>query len=112
MEERDNELTESLAHCRQQKGEILKKINDIHKNLKEKKVAIDDIKCQEDNLLAKFHELCPPGSQFYDDLLGIYKKIVKRKNVQLRNNDDEGEDEDDYEDDEEDDEDDEDMNPH
>lgn len=36
MEDRDNELTEALASCRQQKGEILKKINNIAKDLKEK----------------------------------------------------------------------------
>lgn len=39
-----------LAVCRQDKGEILKKINQIAKDLKEKKEAIDEIKLKEENL--------------------------------------------------------------
>lgn len=62
MEDRDNELTQALAFCRQEKGDILKKINAIAKDLKEKKEAIDEIKAKEESYIAKFHEYCPEGS--------------------------------------------------
>ena len=41
VEGRDQEPTTRLAACRQEKGEILKKINEISKQLREKKKGID-----------------------------------------------------------------------
>ena len=110
MEERDNELTEALAICRQQKGEILKKINSIAKDLKDRKEAIDEIKAKEEALHAKFHEYCPEGKPYYDLLLARFKKITKkRRNRTVRDDEEEGDDQeenaddDDFEDEDEDD---------
>ena len=62
MESKDRELTEMLKECRQNKGNILKEINEISRKLKEKKKEIEEIKDREDDLMKRFHELCPEGS--------------------------------------------------
>ena len=79
MEGRDKELTSSLSECRQNKANILKEISEIQKRLRDKKGEIEEIKEKEDDLMKKFHELCPDGSPFYDEILLFFKKIIKRK---------------------------------
>lgn len=80
MEGRDQELTKALAKCRQDKGQILREINEISKQLREKKVAIDGIKAREEDLMVKFHDLCPEGSDKYDEIRKFFEKIIKRRN--------------------------------
>ena len=52
MESRDQELTKRLAKCRQDKGQILREINEISKKLRDKKKEIDEIKKREEELMA------------------------------------------------------------
>lgn len=115
MESKDRELTEMLKECRQNKGNILKEINEISRKLKEKKKEIEDIKDREDELMKRFHELCPEGSSFYDEILAFFKKIIKRRKrtekMEKQNDDGDDDDEDmDFEDEEEEDDEDEDEN--
>lgn len=115
MESRDQELTKRLAKCRQDKGLILREINEISKKLREKKKEIDDIKTREEELMVKFHELCPEGSDKYDEIRKYFEKIIKRRGNKKQqfdkeagdgeDDDDGGEEEEDFEDEEEDDED-------
>jgi hypothetical protein len=75
MEGCDQELTKRLAKCRQDKGGILREINGISAKLRDKKVEIDKIKVREDDLMAKFHELCPEGSDKYDIIRAYFEKV-------------------------------------
>lgn len=77
MEGRDQELTKRLAKCRQEKGVILRDINGISGKLRDKKVEIDRIKAREDDLMAKFHELCAEGSDKYDVIRAYFEKVQK-----------------------------------
>ena len=79
MEGKDQELTKRLAKCRQDKGQILREINEISKKLREKKKEIDEIKDKEENLNARFHDLCPVDSQKYDEIRKFFEKIIKRR---------------------------------
>jgi len=94
----------------------LKEINDISKKLREKKNEIDGIKSREEELMTKFHELCPEGSDKYDEIRKFFEKIIKRRTKQKQvdreagdgDEDDEdggADEEEDYEEDEEDEED-------
>lgn len=82
--------------------------------MREKKVEIDGIKAREEDLMTKFHELCPEGSDKYDDIRRFFEKIIKRrvkqkhfdKEVNGEDDDEDGEEEEEYEDDDDDDEDD------
>lgn len=117
MEGRDQELTKALAKCRQDKGQILREINEISKKLREKKNEIDGIKAKEEDLMVKFHELCPEGSDKYDDIRKFFERIIKRRPKQKQfdkeagdgadedEDDDNAEEEEEYEEDEEDEED-------
>lgn len=113
METRDQELTRALAKCRQDKGQILREINEISKKLREKKVEIDAIKAKEEELMTKFHELCPEGTDKYDDIRKYFEKIIKRrtkhkqfeKEAQGDDDEDEQEEEEEFEEEEEDEED-------
>ncbi len=58
---------------------ILKDINDISRKLKDKTKEINDIKEREDDLMARFHELCPEGSEKYDEIRKFFDKVIKRK---------------------------------
>jgi len=55
METKDQELTKRHQSCRQEKGLILKEINEISKRLREKRKDIDKIKEREEDLYVKFH---------------------------------------------------------
>jgi chromosome segregation ATPase len=114
MEGKDQELTKRLAKCRQDKGQILREINEISKKLRDKKKEIDDIKEREESLMARFHELCPEGSDKYDEIRKFFEKIIKRRRRAERHtekeagdgeDEDEAEEEEDFEEEEEDDED-------
>ena len=58
---------------------ILKDINDISRKLKDKTKEINDIKEREDDLMARFHELCPEGTDKYDEIRKFFDKVIKRK---------------------------------
>lgn len=79
MEQKDQELTAQLTSNRQQKGHIMKEITDITKQLKVKKKEIENIKHEEENLLVRFHELCPEGSNKYVEIKRHYEKITKKR---------------------------------
>ena len=79
MESKDQLLTRRLAECRKEKGMILKDINDISRKLKDKTKEINDIKEREDDLMARFHELCPEGTDKYDEIRKFFDKVIKRK---------------------------------
>jgi ABC-type transporter lipoprotein component MlaA len=90
----------------------LREINDISKRLREKKKDIDDIKEREEALMAKFHELCPEGSDKYDEIRKFFEKITKRRKHKLKaekaeggEDEEEEEEEEEFEEDEEEDED-------
>ena len=95
MEDKDHELSHQLASCRQEKGLIMKEINEITKKLREKRKEIDNIKNEEDMLMAKFHEYCPEGSPKYDELRKFYERITKKRRkaekVEKENEDDDDE---------------------
>lgn len=95
MEEKDHDLSRALAGCRQEKGIIMKDINDITRKLREKRKEIDNIKNEEDVLLVKFHEYCPEGSPKYDELRKFYERITKKRRkaekVEKENEDDDEE---------------------
>ena len=69
--------------------------------MKEKKKEIDDIKEREENLMTKFHELCPLDSPKYEDIRKFFEKIIKRKKRPERNLDKDGDGDDDEEEEEE-----------
>ncbi len=77
METRDQDLTKRLAKCRQEKGVILREINGISAKLRDKKTDIDKIKAREDDLMAKFHEVCPEGNDKYDILRAYFEKVQR-----------------------------------
>ena len=95
MEEKDHDLSHQLASCRQEKGLIMKEINEITKKLREKRKEIDNIKNEEDALMAKFHEYCPEGSPKYDELRKFYERITKKRRkaekIEKENEDDDEE---------------------
>merc|ERR1711935_310203 len=76
---KDIQLTKRLAECRQEKGKILKDINEISRKLKDKKKEIDLIKEKEEDLMVKFHELCPERSDKYEEIRKFFEKIIKKK---------------------------------
>ncbi len=57
----------------------MREINEISKQLREKKSQIDSIKSREEDLMVRFHELCPEGSDKYDEIRKYFEKIMKRK---------------------------------
>lgn len=79
MEHKDIQLTKRLADCRQEKGKILKEINDISRKLKDKKKEIDLIKDKEEELMTRFHEYCPERSEKYEEIRKFFEKIIKKK---------------------------------
>lgn len=79
MESKDHQLTKRLASCRQEKGQILKEINEISRKLKDKKKEIDEIKEKEEDLMNRFHELCPERSDKYEEIRKFFEKIIKRR---------------------------------
>merc|ERR1712021_49844 len=79
MEGKDILLTKRLAECRQEKGKILKDINEISRKLKDKKKEIDLIKEKEEDLMVKSHELCPERSDKYEEIRKFFEKIIKKK---------------------------------
>lgn len=99
MEGKDIQLTKRLAQCRQDKGQILKEINEISRKLKDKKKEIDEIKEKEEDLMIRFHELCPERSDKYDEIRKFFEKIIKRRRrvEKPEKGDDEEEDEDEVE---------------
>jgi chromosome segregation ATPase len=98
MESKDIQLTKRLASCRQEKGQILKEINEISRKLKDKKKEIDEIKEKEEELMIRFHEFCPERSDKYEEIRKFFEKIIKRKRriekPEKGENEDEDEDED------------------
>jgi len=116
MEGKDIQLTKRLAECRQEKGKILKDINEISRKLKDKKKEIDLIKEKEEDLMVKFHELCPERSDKYEEIRKFFEKIIKKKKKKPEKPDkqdgdeDEDEEEDAEEEEEEDEDEDEDEN--
>ena len=111
MEGKDQELTKRLAKSRQDKGQILREINEISKKLREKKKEIDEIKEMEEDLMVRFHDLCPEGTDKYDDIRKFFEKITKRRKPKQRmeregdEDDEEEEEEEEFEEEEEEDED-------
>lgn len=110
MEHKDIMLTKRLAECRQEKGKILKEINEISRKLKDKKKEIDGIKEKEEDLMNKFHDLCPERSEKYEEIRKFFEKIIKKKKkkpekVEKPEGEEDEEDEDAEEEEEEDDED-------
>jgi len=79
METKDQELTKRHQSCRQEKGIILKEINDISKRLREKRKDIDKIKEREEDLYVKFHQLIPEGHEKYDEIRKFYEKITRKR---------------------------------
>jgi len=101
MEGKDIQLTKRLAGCRQEKGQILKEINEISRKLKEKKKEIDEIKEKEEDLMSRFHELCPERSDKYEEIRKYFEKILKRRRRVEKPERAEGDEDDDEEDAEE-----------
>jgi chromosome segregation ATPase len=79
MESKDISLTKRLASCRQEKGQILKEINEISRKLKDKKKEIDEIKEKEEDLMVRFHELVPERDENYEKCRKFFERIIKRK---------------------------------
>ena len=79
MESKDIAINKRLASSRQEKGHILKEINDISRKLKDKKKEIDEIKEKEEDLMMRFHELCPERSDKYEEIRKFFEKIIKRR---------------------------------
>jgi len=58
----------------------LKEINEISKKLRDKKKEIDEIKEKEENLMVRFHDLCPDdGSENYEKIRKFFEKIKPRR---------------------------------
>merc|ERR1711935_750965 len=102
---KDIQLTKRLAECRQEKGKILKDINEISRKLKDKKKEIDLIKKKEEDLMVKFHELCPERSDKYEEIRKFFEKIIKKKKKKPEKPDKQDGDEEEEEEDEDEDED-------
>lgn len=79
MEAKDQRLTRSLAECRKHKGNILRDITEISRQLKGKEKEIAKIAEVDSDLMIKFHELCPERSDKYDIIRTFFEKNVKRK---------------------------------
>ena len=96
MESKDVALTKRLGDCRKDKGQILKEINEISRKLKDKKKEIDEIKEKEEDLMVRFHELCPERSDQYEPIRKFFEKIIKRRRrvEKPEKNEDDEEDED------------------
>jgi len=100
MESKDITLTKRLASCRQEKGQILKEINEISRKLKDKKKEIDEIKEKEEDLMIRFHEFCPERSDKYEEIRKFFEKIIKRRRrVEKPEKGDAGEDDEDEDED-------------
>ena len=64
----------------------MREINEISKKLRDKKKEIDEIKDKEENLMGRFHELCPDdGSDNYEKIRKFFEKIIKRRRRVDRN---------------------------
>lgn len=110
MEAKDKKLTKSLADCRKQKGDILRHITDISRQLRGKEKEINAIVEKQEELDQKFLELCPERSDKHDIIRAFFEKHVKRKakkevRERAEDEDDDDDDEDEAEEEEDDDED-------
>lgn len=79
----------------------MKEINEISRKLKEKKKEIDEIKEKEEDLMTRFHELCPERSDKYEEIRKYFEKILKRRRRVEKPERAEGDEDDDEEDAEE-----------
>jgi len=90
-------LTKRHQSCRQEKGLILKEINEISKRLREKRKEIDGIKEREEDLYLKFHNIIPEGHEKYDEIRKFYEKITRKRRKTEKIEKDTPDDEDDEE---------------
>lgn len=80
LEERDRELTADLARSKSLKGDIIRSITSITRQLEDKKDKIDIIAQKETEIKRRFHELCPEGSTHYAELSAFFEKLNVRRN--------------------------------
>ena len=79
MQPEDMRLSNELKKCTEQKGFIIKEIQDISRKLISKRAEVEDIKEEEAKLLAQFHELVDTNHEMYDQILAFYEKITKKR---------------------------------
>ena len=114
FEAKDKMLTNKLEKCQRDKAEVVASISDCHGRLETKGVDLEEWTAKEHEIMEEFKKIVPESNGFYEQLLKIFKRKIKRKKV--RNNDDdddemdsEEEDDDDYDSDDDDDDDEEEV---
>jgi hypothetical protein len=79
MQPEDMRLSNELKKCTEQKGFIIKEIQDISRKLIAKRAEVEDIKDEEAKLLSQFHDLVDTNHENYDQILAFYEKITKKR---------------------------------
>jgi len=103
FEKKDTMLAKRLESKHNEKQEIVAKVADCQEKLTQKKMEIERLLDRDRQIMAEFHSALGDGNKFYEQLLKIFKKKIKRKKISENDDDDEDdEDESDEDDDDED----------
>ena len=78
FEKKDNLLTVKLEKCRTDKAQVVADIADSQDKLAAKKAEIDVWQEKDKFIINEFNSLVGESNQFYDPLLKIFKKRIKR----------------------------------
>ena len=104
FEKKDTTLSKRLESKHNEKAEIVVRVAECQEKLTQKKVEIERLLDRDRQIMAEFHSALGDGNKFYDALLKIFKRKIKRKKQQQDGDDDEDdEDDDDISDDDDDD---------
>ncbi len=103
FEKKDTSLAKRLESKHNEKSEIVAKVAECQEKLTQKKMEIERLLDRDRQIMAEFHAALGENNKFYDALLKIFKKKIKRKRQAAGGDDDDEDDEDEDEDDEDDD---------
>ena len=79
MQPEDQRLSGELKKCTEQKGFIIKEIQDISRQLIKYRQDVEEIKNDEAKLLEQFHQCVNTDNEHYDQILAFYEKITKKR---------------------------------
>eukprot|EP00520_Triparma_pacifica_P008872 CAMPEP_0118658690 /NCGR_PEP_ID=MMETSP0785-20121206/14707_1 /TAXON_ID=91992 /ORGANISM="Bolidomonas pacifica, Strain CCMP 1866" /LENGTH=1758 /DNA_ID=CAMNT_0006551733 /DNA_START=48 /DNA_END=5320 /DNA_ORIENTATION=- len=114
FEAKDKMLTSKLEKCQRDKAEVVASISDCHGRLETKSGDLEEWVAKEHEIMEEFKKIVPESNGFYEQLLKIFKRKIKRKKVKNNDDDDdemdsEEESDDDYDSDSDDDDDEEEV---
>ena len=85
FEAKDKMLTNKLEKAQRDKAEVVASISDCHGRLETKSVDLENWVEKEHEIMEEFKKIVPESNGFFDQLLKIFKRKIKR--AKKRNND-------------------------